>query len=673
MSRLGVASWLAMTSPKRRPLRAARRPAAAAVALALSVSWLVTAPSEASAGTTDTTHRYQRACSPAPARHAACDVIIQTSPAPQRALPNITPSGYSPNDLQDAYDLPSDSAGVGRVVAIVDAFDSPRAEADMAAYRTQYGLSPCTTANGCFLKVNQDGNTSPLPATDDGWAIEIALDLEMVSASCPNCAIVLVEADNANVANLAQAAATGGSYADAVSNSYGSNSEFVGEGSLDPFYSVPGVVYTASSGDSGVGAQYPAASPEVVAVGGTTLNTATNARGWTETAWSGTGSGCSTKEAKPVWQTDTGCSMRTEVDVSAVADPTTGVATFAPFSGLGNPSTWGIAGGTSASAPLIAGAYMVAGGPPIKKAARLPYDRGGEHLNDVVLGTNGACGTYVCQAGVGYDGPTGIGTPAGVRDLRSLAGVGQYDALGYTQFAVYRPSTHRWYLRDGTSTTWGASGDIPVPADYFGDTFVDPTMYRPSTHRWYIQNFGATITWGTTGDIPVAGDFNGDGVSDITVYRPSNHTWYARGAATIAWGASHDTPVPGDYNGDGVTEAAIYRPSTHQWWIRGVGTFTYGKTGDVPVPGDYNGDGATEIALFRPSTHQWWINGNAPITWGASRDAPEPGDYNGDGVTDIGTWRPSNGTWYVRGFVSQQWGASGDTGLVLPYAINRTR
>jgi subtilase family serine protease len=301
------------------------------------------------------------------------------------------------------------------VIAIVDAYGYPNAESDLGVYRKQFGLPACTTANGCFAKVNQSGQRSNYPATNIGWDQEQALDLDMASAMCPNCKILLVEASSATFANLAAAeneAAKLGAHA--ISNSYGGSES--GSSSSEPAYNHPGIAITVSTGDSGFGAgpQFPATSPHVTAVGGTTLKTASNARGWTETAWADGGSGCSTVYAKPAWQTDTLCTMRMEADVSAVADPNTPVAVYGPvsfgFFSLG--SGWEEFGGTSVASPLVAGIYGVNAGSV--NYGQNPY-QDTSALNDVTSGSNGSCsGTYFCTAGPGYDGPTGLGTPNGV-------------------------------------------------------------------------------------------------------------------------------------------------------------------------------------------------------------------------------------------------------------------
>jgi N-acetylneuraminic acid mutarotase len=346
------------------------------------------------------------------------DVPASHGLRPMAALP----SGYGPADLRSAYSLPADG-GAGATVAIVDAYDNPNAESDLAVYRQQYGLPACTTANGCFRKVDEHGGTS-YPAPDAGWAGEIALDLDMVSAVAPQAHILLVEADSSYNSDLGasvdEAVALGAKF---VSNSYGSGySTQPGSGedpseatSLDPYYNHPGVAVVASSGDSKFGVSYPAASQYVTSVGGTSLTRAGNARGWTESVWNnsygGPGSGCSLYEPKPSFQTDTVCSKRTVADVAAVADPTTGVAVYQTYGGGG----WNIYGGTSVASPIIASVYASAGTPVSGTYPNsYPY-ADTSALNDVTTGNNATCSpAYWCTAGPGYDGPTGLGTPSGV-------------------------------------------------------------------------------------------------------------------------------------------------------------------------------------------------------------------------------------------------------------------
>jgi subtilase family serine protease len=385
--------------------------------------------------------QYTKACDATPKKgYAACNALRVTGGTTafmekQAALKGVTPktvspkaasdspTGYGPSDIQSAYGLAdaASSNGSGETVAIVDAYDDPNAEADLATYRSYYGLSDCTTDNGCFSKVSQTGSTTSLPSADSGWAGEESLDLDMVSATCPNCNILLVEAKSASDANLGtavnEAVKLGAKF---VSNSYG-GSESSSDTTYDSsYYKHAGVAITASAGDSGYGAEYPAASKYVTSVGGTALSTSSNSRGWTESVWNtssteGTGSGCSSYDAKPTWQTDSDCSTRMISDVSAVADPATGVSVYDSYGSDG--TGWNTYGGTSASSPLIASVYALAGTPSSSSyPASFPYAAAGTSaLNDVTSGSNGSCSTsYFCTATTGYDGPTGWGTPEGL-------------------------------------------------------------------------------------------------------------------------------------------------------------------------------------------------------------------------------------------------------------------
>ncbi len=335
-----------------------------------------------------------------------CDALKKPVARRLARAASVSPP-YGPSDLQDAYELADKAATFGgdQTVAIVDAYDDPNAESDLAAYRSHFGLPPCTTANGCFHKVDQSGGTS-YPAPDAGWAGEISLDLDMVSAICPHCNILLVEANSASGSDLFAAIDTAVSLgATQVSNSWGGG-EFNGEQTLDSSLDHPGVAITVSSGDSGYGVEYPAASEFVTAVGGTSLAPSPNARGWDETAWNGAGSGCSLYIPKPSWQHDASCAGRTVADVSAVADPNTGVLTYNTYQSGG---TWWQVGGTSAAAPIVAAAYALVGSSAA--AGGFAYANP-TWFNDVSSGSNGSCTfTYLCTAVAGFDGPTGMGTP----------------------------------------------------------------------------------------------------------------------------------------------------------------------------------------------------------------------------------------------------------------------
>ena len=332
--------------------------------------------------------------------------------------------GFSPADLRAAYGLPSETAGSGQTVAVVDAYDDPNAESDLNTYRSEYGIPPCTAGSGCFSKVNQEGITH-YPSPNAAWADEISLDLDMVSAVCPNCHLLLVEANDATPANLAEAeneaAALG---ATEISNSFGSPGM---KSPNEAAFEHPGTTTTFSGGDEGYGGNQYASNPHVIAVGGTTLEPAGNSRGWVESVWyhysttkkefTGTGSGC-TSEPKPVWQQDPGCPTRTTNDVAAVADQNTPVSDYNTYK---TTSPWRLSGGTSVASPIIAGAMALANGYTRSFEAAEPLyveeAESGAGFFDVLSGNNGFCETYLCEAGVGYDGPSGLGALDGAPEV----------------------------------------------------------------------------------------------------------------------------------------------------------------------------------------------------------------------------------------------------------------
>jgi subtilase family serine protease len=361
-------------------------------------------------------------CSSATSGNGSCHALILAD-AKGNALSDSRPTPFEPADLRRAYSLPS-TGGNGAWVALVDASDDPNAEADLAVYRKQFGLPPCTTANGCFKKLNQQGQQGNYPQVDKSWSVEISLDLDMVSATCPNCNIMLVEANSPSLGDFGEAENTAAAAgATVISNSWGSTREDPALADFDnQYFNHPGIAIFASSGDQGFGVSYPATSPNVTAVGGTTLNPDSSFRGFNEIAWGSTdgangggGSGCSSVFPKPNWQTDTGCSNRMEVDVSAIADPNSNNGSGIPVyvsDGLagGQPiNGWLGGGGTSMAAPIVAAIYALTGhgsdGPSL--SYRHP-----EAFWDVVTGTNGTCSVgYECNSTPGYDGPTGNGTP----------------------------------------------------------------------------------------------------------------------------------------------------------------------------------------------------------------------------------------------------------------------
>lgn len=325
--------------------------------------------------------------------------------------------GFGPCDYTSAYRLPTLAGSSTKTVAIVDAYDDPTAESDLAVYRSTYHLPPCTTANGCFTKLNQNGLQSSYPASDKGWDLEISLDVQMVSAICPLCHITLVEANSDSFNSLAAAQNTAaGLHPAVISDSFG-GTEWSTETTMDSSFVHAGIQTVVATGDNGFpgGASYPAVIPSATAVGGTTLSYTGTGRGWSETVWNAqptsatpeaAGSGCSTYELKPTWQTDVGCAGRTTADVSAVA---ANVAVYGT-SGYGG---WITVQGTSAATPFVAALWAITGS--TAGVGNLYAHSSG--LYDVTTGNNGpGCGAvaYLCNGEVGYDGPTGLGTPCGL-------------------------------------------------------------------------------------------------------------------------------------------------------------------------------------------------------------------------------------------------------------------
>jgi subtilase family serine protease len=386
-----------------------RRPLHLLAAAALLSAGLAAVPGVAAAAPT---HGDKRVCSDAKAGYAACHAHMRTLVGSDgKVRPDATTtysSGFSAQQLQTAYGVAGLTSST--LIAVVDAYASPNAAADLAAYRTRFGLG---TAN--LTQVSQTGGSITTVPSDVGWGQEEMLDLDMVSAICPTCPILYVGANSASFADLGaavnRAAAMG---AKVISNSYGAP-EFSGEQTYAAAYNHPGVAITVSSGDSGYGVQAPAAFNTVTAVGGTSLTLNANGTRKTETVWSGAGSGCSALIAKPSWQKDTLCSRRSVVDVAAVANPSTGVAIYDSFGSTGG-ANWYVFGGTSAAAPIIGAVYALAG-PLSGVPASTAYSAPAGSLFDVTSGTNakGRCRNgYLCQGAVGYDGPTGMGTPNGV-------------------------------------------------------------------------------------------------------------------------------------------------------------------------------------------------------------------------------------------------------------------
>jgi hypothetical protein len=394
----------------RMPYRSASSPLSAIAAFVTAMA--MTLGASGSADAAPPTRRHYVDLCPRSGTGPRCDVKVVTDDRGTLIHSMNGPvGGYSPADLESAYALPI-GGGAGKIVAVYGGgSDVPDAESNLATYRAQYGLPPCTTANGCFLKIDEHGGTSYPAATSD--ELEQNLDLQMVSSGCPACKIMFVEGPDLDV-SLATVRSLGASaFTFSILYSFGSDAENASVCESAGFNDTsPGLLVAAAMGDNGypsVASWVPAVCQGVVAVGGTSLSKDASPRGWNETAWSDTGSGCSDAVAKPSWQTDPGCSMRMGGDISAVADVNTAVSVYDGSSG------WILVGGTSAATPLVAAALTATGVANGHFTPAWIWQNTGV-FNDVTTGSNGTCSgqaSYVCTAGPGYDGPTGWGTPNG--------------------------------------------------------------------------------------------------------------------------------------------------------------------------------------------------------------------------------------------------------------------
>ena len=513
-------------------------------------------------------HWYKRACAVPAAHLAACDAQVVTDSAGNPLVTNTTPRGYGPAQLTGAYSLPATAPGTP-TIGIVDAYDDPNIEADLAVYSSNYGLPSCTTANGCFRKVNQSGGTS-YPTADAGWSLEIALDVETAHAICPNCKILLVEATNNSFTNLGTAvnrAVTMG--ANVVSNSYGGG-EFSTETSADTqYFNHPGVVITASSGDGGYGVEYPAASRYVTAVGGTSL-TVNGSNQWvSETAWSGAGSGCSAYETKPAWQTDSGCARRTVADVSAVADPNTGASVYDSVTYQGQ-SGWFQVGGTSLAAPLIAAVYALTGTTGSANYGSTPYSHTSS-LHDVTSGSNGSCGSsYLCTAKSGFDGPTGLGTPNGIGGFTVAAPAPDF-TIGVS------PSTQT--VTQGTSAGYTVS--IGAQNGFSGQVTLSATGVPATFSTNPVSTSGSSTMTVATGSLS-------PGSYPITITGQSGSTTHSVGATLVVQALQ-----TGDFTlSVSPLSATIGRSSTTTYAV--TITPSGGFTGSVNLSATDNSPGLTE-------------------------------------------------------------------------------
>ena len=611
--------------------------AAPGSALAAAASPVSRAPGQTGQASSQGSHSTpaRRACPAAKPGDAACLALVRTNVRGHVGMftAGTAPTGYGPADLQSAYSLPSATAGAGQTVAVVDAYNDPHAAADLKIYRQQYGLPACTAASGCFRKVNEKGQQGPYPAADRNWAEEESLDIDMVSAICPRCRILLVEATSASLADLGQSVDTairlGAKY---VSNSYGAV-EYSGETAGDTYYDHPGVAITAAAGDSGYdngssdAPNYPAASEYVTSVGGTSLTRNPGSpRGWAEAAWSYGGSGCSLFEPRPPWQAGTGCAANhMTADVSAVADPSTGVAVYDTYSQSG----WEVFGGTSVASPIIASVYALAGPPAAGSyPSSYPY-ADPSAFNDIINGSNGGSCTPAswCNAGPGYDGPTGLGTPDGVAGFFA----GQRGTLTgtVTDAATRQPVAGATVEAGGLSVAAGSSGQytLSVPAGTYtvtasdlGYATVTASHVRATPNRTVTKDFRLR----TVPTVTVSGAIT-DG---------SGHRWplLARVSVAGTTAAAYTDPATGEYSLS-LPENSVHTLDVdpvypgYQQAQQEVKTATADITQNISVPVDASTCTAPGYKYtYRGTTQTFNASTSLPTGWtAASRPAPAPG------------------------------------------------
>ncbi len=461
-------------------------------------------------------------CPPAPAGYARCQAEILVNAATGAVahpadVGAAAPQTGSPAWLQWAYDLEGLSAqgpSSTDTVAVVDPYGYNSAESDLAYFRSTFGLPACTTANGCFEKLNQSGQQSSYPAEptggNAGWITETALDLDTVSAICPACHLLLVQANSSADPNLAAAELTAAAQSpQQITNSW----SWTGDNSYNNDFDPSNIAVVAATGDGGYNTfGVPAELPHVTAAGGTSLPAGNDARGFAETAWSGTASGCATGITKPSWQTDTGCTSRTVGDLAADSDVNTGAIAYDSEVDDG----FFAAGGTSVASPLIAAYYALVGGAAGDGGADWAYSHAAE-LNDITSGVDGTCSQsvlYLCTAEAGYDGPTGEGSVSGDVVAGPPQAAGAYAQSVSSTAATLAGGVYanqndtQAYWQYGTSDDYGqqtaqtdagsAAGATPVSATLSNLTPGTEYHFRLVATNGTQTNYGYDATFFTT-------------------------------------------------------------------------------------------------------------------------------------------------------------------------------
>jgi cell wall assembly regulator SMI1 len=601
------------------------------------------------------------------AGYAVPDYLANIAPHGVSPLATSGPTGYTPAQIRQAYGFNNISFnngavagdGSGTTIAIVDAYDDPKIANDLHQFDLQFGLP-----DPVLTKVNQNGGSS-LPAANAGWITEIALDVEWAHAIAPKANILLVEAASSSFSNLLTAV----NYARqapgvvVVSMSWGGD-EFSSENLFDSYFTTPsghaGVTFVASSGDSGAPVSYPAVSPNVLSVGGTTLSLTAQGNYLSESGWSGSGGGISSFEVQPAYQqgtvTQTG-TFRANPDVAYDANPSTG---FPVYDSYNNPASapWGQWGGTSDAAPQWAALIAIAdqgralsGQGPLDGATQtLPmlYATSAGGFHDITGGTSDGTPRY--SAAAGYDLVTGRGSPVANLVVNNLVGVASA-TVAVTTPGLYDPGNSVFYLRSSNS-----------------GGFADSTIaYGPA---------GASPAW-----VPLAGDWSGTGTTTIGLYDPASSTFYLKNAntsgyadtvfsfapagVTVSW-----IPLVGDWTGSGVTTVGLYNPATATFYLKDSNSggsadtvFSFAPAGAnaswVPLVGDWTGSGVTTVGLYDPVNSTFYLkdsnsSGNADIafTYGPADASPEwipvAGNWTGSSVTTVGLYDPAASVFYLK-------------------------
>jgi hypothetical protein len=533
---------------------------------------------------------YRAVCPTPPAGYARCHELVVTDRG-GNPLASTSPTGLGPATIKSVYGFPTSStAGAGKTIAIVDAYDDPNAESDLNVFSSQYGLPACTTANGCFTKVNQTGGTS-YPHTDSNWALEISLDVQWAHAIAPGAKILLVEARRSSLSDLFAAEDYAKTHADYVSNSWGA-SEFSGENLYDTYFSQPGVSIFASSGDTGQPAEYPSASPSVISVGGTTLHFDSSGLFTSETGWSSGGGGCSAYETATSVQASfsgygqAGCSgMRATPDVSLDADPNSGVSVYdsTPYNGQ---SGWWTVGGTSASSPMWAARSADQG---TVVDANYVYGNNITFRDITTGGYNGDCqtGFDLCSGRGSWADNSSGGTTQGSLSFATGAQTltaGQWSTAIEVDIPSAQPSDVSVSLSSSSSATGvfstsqggSSTSSVTIQAGqtsasfYYEDTTAgSPTLTATATgyttatqtetvqaaalHAIAVSPNSASVTVGGTQDFTATGQDQYGNPVDV-----SNAAWTTTAPGTVSpTTGSSTTFTAGSTTGSGSVTAAI--------------------------------------------------------------------------------------------------------------------